>query len=430
MKMIIIRHISAFVICFYTSLPLAADNADFQLGTLPILYINTDNSANIVSKEEYLNATWWLEDVAGGGGNLGSRESPLFLKIKGRGHATWRDSEKKPYRIKLSEKQALLGMKKNKHFVLLAGVDDNFYGFLKYPVGFELSRRIGLGWTPEIRQIELILNGDYRGLYFLTEKIRIDKDRINIIEQNDQEDDEDMVSGGWLLEFDNNEESNQVKLTEGKGANTKSLLVTYHSPEVLSDIQRSYLVDLLEKCNETIYTEDKSNNDWENYIDIETLAKFYIIHEVLGHQEAFMGSTYLYKERGENEKIKFGPIWDLGVWVYMGGGTIRFIYEDPPYDEQHWIAEIAKFPHFQEVVKDIWSSFKYKIDLEELERDVVIRLQTAAENNFKRWPNDRWTGSLEDGKNEFDKDMRKKIDFLNQHWGTTSSTSHIMIEDH
>lgn len=411
--MFILRYILATLFIFPFQL-LRADCSGYNLGTLPILYINTENSEEIASKEYYLKANYWIEDVINGG-SLGSREEPLSMTIKGRGNATWEVSEKKPYRIKLSNKQSLLGMKKNKHFVLLTGIDDNWKGFLKYPVAFELSRRIDLGWTPEIRQIELILNDDYRGLYFLIEKIRVDKDRINIVEQDDGEEDEDIINGGWLLEFDNYEQKNQVKLVEGKREKTKPLWVTHHSPDSLSDKQRDYLIKLLERCNDCIYTDDKTNNEWENYIDIESLAKFYIIQEILCHRESFMGSTYLYKDRGDDEKLKFGPLWDMGVWIYMGG-TNKFIYENPPYEDQHWIAEIAKFPHFQEVIRNIWSTFKKQLDLEDFEMDVISKLQTAAENNFKRWPNDRWTGSLMDGKTDFDENKNNKIAFLNSVW--------------
>lgn len=359
------------------------------------------------------------------GANCGSEEHPLRLSIKGRGNATWRASEKKPYRVKLFEKQSLLGLKKNKHFVLLTGVDDHFISFLNYPVAFELSRRIGLEWTPEIRQVELILNGDYRGLYFLVEKIRVDKDRVNIIKQDDGEEKDDNISGGWLLEFDNYEEPNQLSFTEGNG---NELKVTYHSPDSLSDKQRDYLKDLIEKCNQSIYTSDKNNNEWEKYIDIESLAKFYIVQEVLGHREAFMGSTYLYKDRGENQKLKFGPLWDMGAWVLLGNYKY-FIYERSPYpEESHWISEIAKFSHFQEVVRNIWKSFREKLDLDDLKLEVATRLQIAAENNFLRWPNEKWTGSLLDGKNSFDIGMNAKIEFLESVWNTPLSIESIEFQ--
>ena len=69
--------------------------------------------------------------------------------------------------------------------------------------GFELSRRIGLAWTPKIQPVELILNGEYHGMYFLTEKINVDKNRVAITEQADGETDPEKITGGWLVEIDN-----------------------------------------------------------------------------------------------------------------------------------------------------------------------------------------------------------------------------------
>ena len=149
-------------------------------GTLPVLYINTENSEPIISKDNYLDATCYLDALGlEGYESLGNVTSPIALQIRGRGNWTWTSFDKKPYRIKFSEKVSLLGLKKNKHFVLLAHADDGV-GFLKNTVGFELSRQMKFAWTPEQRPVEVVLNGEYLGLYFLTENIRVDKNRVNI----------------------------------------------------------------------------------------------------------------------------------------------------------------------------------------------------------------------------------------------------------
>ena len=88
-------------------------------GTLPVLHIETENRRPVVSKDEYLNASYWLdpsgaEDIE----SLGSAASPLPMQIRGRGHSSWQ-SAKKPYKLKLGKKTKLLGMPKNKHWALL-----------------------------------------------------------------------------------------------------------------------------------------------------------------------------------------------------------------------------------------------------------------------------------------------------------------------
>ena len=151
-------------------------------GTVPVLFINTEGHRNIVSreKEDYLQAEWWLDNMGHKEfQSIGSAEAPLGTLIKGHGNYTWRNYPKKSYRLKLDDKQPLMGMPKNRHFVLLAHYDD-FLARMKNTMGFELSRRIGMAYTPAQEPVELVINGEYMGLYFLTEKIRTGKHRVNI----------------------------------------------------------------------------------------------------------------------------------------------------------------------------------------------------------------------------------------------------------
>ncbi len=100
-------------------------NAATYSGTLPVLYIQTENNTPITSKEDYLQATYYLDAMGiDGYESIGSVAEPLTMEIKGRGNYTWSGFNKKPYRIKLSDKQSLLGLTKSKHFALMAHADD------------------------------------------------------------------------------------------------------------------------------------------------------------------------------------------------------------------------------------------------------------------------------------------------------------------
>ena len=203
-------------------------------GTLPVLYIQTENNQKIESKEVYVNATYYLDNKGlSGYESIGSAAEPLTMEIKGRGNYSWTGFDKKPYRIKLADKQQLLGMNKSKHFTLLAHADDSNdrKGFMRNAVGFELSKLIGMTYTPDAKPLELVLNGDYIGLYFLTEHIRVDKDRVNIVEQEDEEIDSEKITGGWLVEIDNYDTDPHVTIKEGGEA---TMWITYKTPEVLS----------------------------------------------------------------------------------------------------------------------------------------------------------------------------------------------------
>lgn len=206
-------------------------------GTLPVLHINVyqyDNATKsfildgdgnkildneIISKDlahkEYFNGEYWL-DINGcqwlidlGAESTGSEAKPLPLQIKARGNYTRKAFAKKPFKLKLDKKQNLLNMningEKSKHWAILAHADDN-KGYLRNFTGFALGERIGLPWTPRQQPIEVVINGDYRGLYFLTESIRVGDGRVPVQELDDNVDDRALVSGGYIIELDNYDE--------------------------------------------------------------------------------------------------------------------------------------------------------------------------------------------------------------------------------
>ncbi|MBR5673249.1 MAG: CotH kinase family protein [Muribaculaceae bacterium] len=358
-------------------------------GTLPVFYINTEGHRNIDSKEEYIHADWWLDAMGiDGYESIGSSRSPLGMQIKGRGNATWTMHEKKAYRLKFNVKQSILGMPANRHWVLMSN-PDYWIGNYNDALSFEIGRRMGMAWNPRQVPVEVVLNGQYIGLYFLTEKIRVDKERVNIIEQKDQETDPEMITGGWLLEIDNYYEPDHIEFIEGNGW---VFWASLHSPEDLSSIQRTYITDLLMQADSAIYTSDKTSTEWEKYIDIDSLAVFYIISEIMDNVEAFHGSCYFHKHRGDDTKLIFGPLWDGGSSFSRYSSSYQFdnfIYENQP-DGLHlrWIAEIAKFPNFQQCVRKHWQHFYNDIypDIDQFLYDFGTKIETAGNYDYIRWP--------------------------------------------
>lgn len=375
-------------ICIFVILSFININNVLAFGysqTLPVMFIQTEDNKPILTKTEYINATYYIDPMGIEGIDpIGSVANPLPLQIRGRGNFTWGYFDKKPYRIKLEKKQALLGMKKSKHFALLAHAD-NDYAFFRNTVAFELSKRLDMPYTPAQQPLEVVLNGDYIGLYFLTETIRVDADRVNITEQLDGETNEDLISGGWLVEIDNNKDANQIELTVD-GTDLEWLWITYHSPEILSDEQKDYLYHQFESIKQAIYVKDKQSTKWEELIDITSLAKYYIIHEIVDQLEGFLGSCYLYKNIKET-KWKFGPVWDFGNAFNKYHSKDKFIYQDSPFPASI-INEIVKFPNFQKEVRLLWNNYypEKLLGLNDFIREFTQLINSAAVCDAQRWP--------------------------------------------
>ena len=395
------------------------DPAEYLSNTLPVLYINTVNETPIVDKENYIDGDYYLDaNGCGDYESVGSAEAPLPLLIKGRGNATWR-FPKKPYRLKLDSKVSLLGMPKNKHWILLAAYADWLAHGRNY-LAFKLSEKMEMPYTARCVPCEVVLNGDYIGMYFLTEQIRIDKNRVNITEQADGETDSTLITGGWLLEIDNYIEENQIRFTDPKKPD-RIMKVTYHSPEELSDAQLNYLTEFINNVNESVNTDDKTSRDWEKYIDIDALARFYTVVEALDNLEAFSGSSWFYKDQGENTKLIWGPLWDAGSNLgnrNQDVSTTNFIYKDEAnFAYNHWIEEIAKFPRFQIALKKWWKKYRDEVfPTMQAEVDAYGELTEAAlASDYLRW-GDKSATQLTYYRRKYMRMLTNKRDFLISKW--------------
>ena len=395
-------------------------------GTLPVVYLNTTDGVAITSKEVYVSGSLYIDPLQTGYAALGSAAEPITGQFKGRGNWTWNGFDKKPYRIKLDSKQKVLGMPKNKHWCLMAHADDCL-GFLKNYAGYKLSEALGLKWTPKAVPVELVMNGEYYGLYFLTEQVRVGTNRVNITEQEDYA--TDSVSGGWLVEIDNYEEEGNVTIYEN---NNQTVWFTMKSPELLSPSQRTYIEDQLNDLNKAIWGNSASSL-WEK-MDLDEAVKFYLVQELMEDCESYHGSCYLYKDRdrnGQTEKWYFGPVWDFGN--AFNRGSELWIYESPQF-AQYWIGQLATWPQFQAKLKEVWyvflhdkqSNFLTAID------NLAALIEQGAKNDAARW-----NGSMNYCNNsdmtakrqEFINKFNWRTNWLYQQWGEGTKPVMQGIED-
>jgi len=328
-----------------TALLLAVLTLHGQTGTLPVIHIDTQGHKPITSKTVYIPGTYFVVDNNNPEMNLGSEDSPLPLEIRGRGHSSWK-GVKKPYKLKLGEKASLLGMNKHRHWALLRFYEPTV-------AGLQLGNIMGMDWTASTRPVEVILNGDYQGLYLLTETNRIGKQRLNIYEQPNWNEDVNTIPYGWLVEIDNYIETNQIKIAEN---NKWTLQVTYHSPDSLSLAQRSWLIEDFKAMNAAIYDADKTNSTWEQKIDVDAMARYFIVQEVLDNSDGFHGSFYLHKDKGDDARWVAGPLWDLSCnqraktdYTFLMKTTYTFV--------PHWIGELIQDEDFCRAVRREWSKF-------------------------------------------------------------------------
>ncbi|MDE6461964.1 MAG: CotH kinase family protein [Muribaculaceae bacterium] len=388
-------------------------------GTLPVMYIETKNHNPIVSKEEYLPAIYWLDPMGVDGVDpIGPNAKPQPMQIRGRGHSSWKGA-KKPYKIKLGRKTSMMGMPPSKHWALLKPTENTV-------AGLHLGKLIGMDWTPSFRPVEVVLNNDYIGLYFLTETIRIDDSRVDIYEQRNKETDPDLIKGGWLVEVDNYYDECQITIPENA---RWSLTLRYHSPNILSTAQLQWLSSEFNAINKAIYSTDKTSTAWERYLDVESMARFFILQEIMDNPDGFHGSFYLHKDLKDNAKWVAGPIWDL-VCYNREKTDYTFRMKVHYGITPHWIGEIIQYDNFCKAVEAVWNEV-YPDRLSEVYEyidETVLPLADAWKNDCARW-NDDPLQTVDARAERIKTALQRNIDWFDGHLPVSKALSPVINEE-
>jgi hypothetical protein len=215
--------------------------------------------------------------------------------IRGRGNSSWdtnysgHDSTKNSYTIHLREETDVLQMGDAKNWVLQANKQDD--SMMKNKLSYDFAKDIGVPYAVDAEFADLYFNGEYWGTYLICEKVEMARNRID-------------PAGKYLIERDNRE-SDQEKYIE-----TLYGRFSVHTPEKLTDSERSYLTDFLTSTCWSIQDAAKSD-DYLNYIDVESFARLYAMNEISNDPDANRFSAFYYKEDDNAGRLKAGPVWDF-----------------------------------------------------------------------------------------------------------------------
>lgn len=381
----------------------------------PLLTIDTENKRPIVSKDNYINATITIES-RDKKGEIVEKLLECITEIKGRGNTTW-NMEKKPYRLKFDKSSEVLGMPKSKHWVLLANYSDKT--LMRNELAFEISRRMGFAYTPRIKYVDVVLNGDHVGNYMLCEHIRIDKNRVNIHELKPSDTD---ITGGYLLEID--ERMGEPVWFETKEA---KMIFCVKRPEDIPANQKEYISNHVQKVENILYGKNEVNpvDELPKYIDMTSFIDYLLLNELSKNVDGNLRlSTFVYKNRGD-DKLYFGPVWDYDIAFgnvdYFGCNYTSAWYART---NAEWYKQFFAHAEFDKMVKDRWKELRSG-ELKDLNTFIDILAQdieVSQIKNFNRWnilnkavwPNPVVTGSYQ-GEVDYLKDwLAARISWMDQ----------------
>lgn len=339
---------------------------------LPVVSINTPDSEPVTSKTE------WMEDaeitIYNTDGTINYSDDKL--QIRGRGNSTWY-YPKKPYALKLNKKAEILGMPQHKRWVLLANWMDRT--LMRNDFAFEIARNTGLEWTPRGQFVEVILNGNHVGNYYLCEQIKVDKNRVDIVEMTEEDMEGDDITGGYLMELDVlYDEVNKFESA------IKGFPYMFKEPDedVLQPVQFKYMEDYVNQLEELLYSEDwLDKREYEKYIDLSSFADWWFVYELsMNSEPGWPKSSYMYKDR--NQKLFAGPVWDFDWGTFMPERSNEYMIKGAIYYDR-----LFEDPEFVKIVKNRWQILKPQFEsVPNTIRSQANKIRHSEWINHELWP--------------------------------------------
>ena len=287
--------------------------------------------------------------------------------IRGRGNSTW-GTKKKPYKIKLKEEADLFGMGANKHWALIANYYDGT--LLRNRITYFMAAAMGMDYTPQLIPVDVVMNGNYLGSYYLSEVVRIGESRVDIHDLEKGPGEGGNITGGYMLGMTPYGKDQGYKF---KTVHDVKFLV--ESPEEVKgddenqtqlNAMNKYIDDYINKTEAAIFGEgfkDGNGISYKEYLDTNAAAKYFLVQSVTHNNDAYgTPSTKLYKP--ENGKLCFGPLWDFDfvAWNYADENATPEQESDPDkditYKDFHnsfcWFDRLLEDPDFYQEVMDAW----------------------------------------------------------------------------
>ena len=347
------------------------------LTNLPTVSVHTLDGVIPFDKET--NITAQISIISADGATLLSEPGT----IRERGNAS-RTFPKKPYRIKFDKKQNVLDAPaKAKKWTLINNYGDKT--LMRNILAFELSRRMGMPYTPYATAVDVLLNGEYKGCYQLCDQVEVNKNRVNITEMEPTDVSGDALTGGYFFEIDAYayDEASWFNSNQGNPVTIKS-----PDDDEIVTAQYNYIRNHF----------NKMESQWQTYLDLNTFLRHFLVGELSGNTDTYW-SVYMYKQRGD-DTVYTGPVWDFDLafendnrtypimsksdYIYRSGGSCAGNMRQ--FVDRIVVSNAAARAQLYNTWKEAREGGLTVASMTAYIDEWEQRLQQSQTLNFKRWP--------------------------------------------
>ncbi len=298
--------------------------------------------------------------------------------IKGRGNATWL-GDKKAYSLELRQEADLLGMGKAGRWILLSNAYDESH--LRNKIAFDMAKEAGMPYSPGCEWTDVYLNGEYAGLYLLSERNEVHPGRVDLD-----------PNGGFLVavepQWRMEQQGYAYVQTDG------NMAFRIHG----GTMPQQTMQQILQSAENAIFSENgydpETGKRWDELIDADSWARKYLMAEIFVNEDVGLASEYFFYQASDGV-LYAGPIWDMDITFRdsdIPWQTHRAIIAGRPHltgaDSRNYFYGLLQKQEFRDTVKRLYrEEFRPLLirlldgGLEEYQKEML----QAAMTNQARW---------------------------------------------
>ena len=447
---------------------------DFTSTNLPLVIIDTQGQD--ISKEDYIVAHMTIIDNSDDLNYLDLDANPDqhfdydgYIAIKYRGNTSFDSSDKKPYAFQTLEsdmlpqdggskkKVKLVGMGKDSKWAVIAPYADRV--LFRDILTFDLARPY-MDFTPQAKLCEFVINGDYYGVFAISERVSGGKDRLNL---HDPGEDGGDLTGDYHVELDRSDEPNYTSkyhpwanLNGDELMSDRYVYYQYKDPEEedLTEDAKNALIQEIDNMEDAFASDDYADSEtgYRKYIDVTSFIDYMLNTELGMNIDGYRLSTNYYKyseTRAQNEGLDHR--WKMALWDFnLAWGNADYAdgektdvwhyelnYRHPDHGGVpfYWY-KLVKDPTFMDEVKQRWAEYRsgeYSDERIMAKVDSLVDLLTygriegtdescAADRNFSAWlihgtyvwPNKFYGDTFEEDVDYMKMWIRKRLRFMDR----------------
>ena len=400
-----------------------------QTYDLPIIFVDTKQKCLDKNVTEKIPATMRVLD--GKANNVAdSAKGTLYdigIKVRGQSSAMF---PKPGYSVEVRDDKGE-GMDVSM-FGLPPADDWVFHGpyvdksMLRNALAYWLFRQAGR-YAPRTKHFDLYINGVYRGVYVMVEKIKRGKYRVNVSKLKEDDIAGDSLTGGYIWAFDKvgtntgGGGNNNKGGIDAEGFNTSDgLNVILHYPKKanIQKQQEEYLKKYLNDL-EALFKNGKNGDGFDKYVDLGSAVDYVLHQEITNNGDSYWCSFFLHKPKNKTNKegvytegkVTLGPPWDFNL-AMSNGGMMGFGGSGNSWQIESssksgngggwgmgggsliapkWLTGMWKRSDYQSELKKRWAELRSGVwhtkVMDAYLDSMKTYLKSAADRNFKRWPN-------------------------------------------